>query len=62
LDQLVADATARVKSGSSNLIKEPERLNFNIDDYVGPLERSCSRFKNKEFVSGRLERPARNKS
>ena len=57
LDQLEADAQARVKAGG-NMIKEPERLKFNIDDGATAADISCSRFKNQDYVSDRLEWPA----
>lgn len=58
LDQLEADAQARVKAGAGNMIKEPERLKFNIDDGVTAGDINCSRFKNQDYVSDRLEWPA----
>lgn len=58
LDQLEADAQARVKAGTGNLIKEPERLKFNIDDGATASDISCSRFKSQDYVSDRLEWPA----
>jgi len=58
LDQLEADAQARVKAGTGNLIKEPARLKFNIDDGATAADINCSRFKNQDYVSDRLEWPA----
>jgi hypothetical protein len=57
LDQLEADAQARLKAVGT-MIKEPERLKFNIDDGVGAADISCSRFKSQDYVSDRLEWPA----
>ena len=57
LDQLEANAIQRQKSGSGNLIKEPPRLKFNIDEGIGALDVDCSRFKNQEFLNDRLEWP-----
>lgn len=57
LDQLEQDAMERgkkKKSPTSTVVK----LRFNIDDYPGALETSCSRLtKNREFQSERLELP-----
>jgi hypothetical protein len=58
LDQLEADAIQR------NKVNPPPQttttgitLRFNIDDLPGALETSCSRLKNKDFLSERLEWP-----
>ena len=69
LDQLEQDAmergkkqqkTATPSSSSSTTSTTPiiAPLRFNIDDYPGALETSCSRLtKNKEFQADRLELP-----
>ena len=64
LDQLEQDglqrmdankkATPGATSSSSSTITS---LRFNIDDYPGALEASCSRFKNTDFQTERLEWP-----
>jgi tetratricopeptide (TPR) repeat protein len=54
LDQLEADAIARNKVNPKVI---PPRLKFNIDDGVGALDISCSKLKNKEYLSTRLEWP-----
>lgn len=59
LDQLEQDAMARGKKSNAppNSMTVPA-LRFNIDDYPGALETSCSRLtKNKDFQSERLELP-----
>jgi hypothetical protein len=60
LDELAADASERTAKtgGDANLIKVPEKLKFNIDDGLGAFDISCSRFKNKEFLTDKLEWPA----
>lgn len=60
LDQLEQDAIERgkKKKDPSKLVSAVPKLRFNIDDYPGALETSCSRLtKNKEFQSDRLELP-----
>jgi len=56
LDQLEADAIARNKLNPPP--KLPERLTFNIDDVVGPLDISCTRLRNTEYLTQRLEWPS----
>jgi hypothetical protein len=55
LDQLEADAIQRNKVNPPP--KRSNSLRFSIDDVPGALETSCSRLKNKEFLSERLEWP-----
>ena len=60
LDQLEQDAMERGKKNKapSASTSTAVPLRFNIDDYPGALETSCSRLtKNKEFQSERLELP-----
>jgi hypothetical protein len=59
LDQLEQDAMARgKKTNASPSSMAAPALRFNIDDYPGALETSCSRLtKNKDFQSERLELP-----
>lgn len=54
LDQLEADAIARQKA---NPVIVPDRLKFNIDDGASALDISCSRLKNKDYQTERLEWP-----
>lgn len=56
LDQLETDAINRNKINPPP--KLPPRLLFNIDDGVAALDISCSRLKNPEYVSQRLEWPS----
>ena len=62
LDQLQADARSRMqgtgvgKKGDGS-VQQPERLKFTIDDGVAALEMDCSRFKNSDFLTSRLEWP-----
>jgi len=60
LDQLEQDAMERgkKKKAPSSSTSTAVPLRFNIDDYPGALETSCSRLtKNKEFQAERLELP-----
>jgi len=59
LDQLEQDAMARGKKAAPKPSTSTAlALRFNIDDYPGALETSCSRLtKNKDFQSERLELP-----
>jgi len=58
LDQLEQDALARGKKAPPPSTSTAQPLRFNIDDYPGALETSCSRLtKNKDFQSDRLELP-----
>lgn len=61
LDQLEQDALERgkkKKAPSKSSTSTAIALRFNIDDYPGALETSCSRLtKNKDFQSERLELP-----
>jgi hypothetical protein len=63
LDQLEADAIQRNKvnppppTTTSPTTTTGITLRFNIDDLPGALETSCSRLKNKEFLTERLEWP-----
>jgi hypothetical protein len=52
LDQLEQDALARQQA---NPKIEVDRLKFTIDDGPGGLDMSCSRLKNKQFLTERLE-------
>jgi hypothetical protein len=54
LNQLEQDAIACQKA---NPIFVPDRLKFNIDDGASALDISCTRLKNKEYVTRQLERP-----
>mmetsp|Transcript_31623 Transcript_31623/g.74425 ORF Transcript_31623/g.74425 Transcript_31623/m.74425 type:complete len:434 (-) Transcript_31623:233-1534(-) len=57
LDQLEQDALSRGRKAPSSTSTSLE-VRFNIDDYPGALETSCSRItKNKEFQTDRLELP-----
>ena len=57
LDQLEQDALARGKKAPTST-STSLAMRFNIDDYPGALETSCSRLtKNKEFQTERLELP-----
>jgi tetratricopeptide (TPR) repeat protein len=56
LDQLEEDAIQRNKINQPP--KRATNLRFNIDDVPGALDTSCSRLKNKEFLTDRLEWPA----
>lgn len=56
LDQLEADAIQRNKFNPP--VKQPEHLLFNIDDGVGALDISCTRLRNKEYLTERLEWPS----
>ena len=59
LDQLEQDALARGKKKKPTEVSTVPVLRFNIDDYPGALETSCSRLtKNRDFQSERLELPA----
>ena len=59
LDQLEQDALARGKKKKPTEAPSVPVLRFNIDDYPGALETSCSRLtKNRDFQSERLELPA----
>jgi len=55
LDQLEADAITRNKLNPPPTL--PERLLFNIDDGVGALDISCTRLRNTEYLTQRLEWP-----
>lgn len=55
LDQLEADAIARNKLNPPP--KLPERPLFNIDDGVGAMDISCTRLRNTEYLTQRLEWP-----
>lgn len=55
LDQLEEDAIQRNKINAPP--KRTTNLRFNIDDIPGALDTSCSRLKNKEFLTERLEWP-----
>jgi hypothetical protein len=55
LDQLESDAIARNKVNAPQIV--PPHLTFNIDDSAGALDMSCSRLKNKEYLTERLEWP-----
>jgi hypothetical protein len=55
LDQLEEDAIERNKINPSP--KGTTNLRFNIDHVPGALDTSCSRLKNKEFLTERLEWP-----
>jgi hypothetical protein len=66
LDQLEQDALQRVGNNnkkttaagaSSSSSTTTTSLRFNIDDYPGALETSCSRLKNTDFQTERLEWP-----
>lgn len=59
LDQLEQDAMVRGKKAAPKPSTSTAlALRFNIDDYPGALETSCSRLtKNKDFQSERLELP-----
>ena len=54
LDQLEADAVARQKA---NPVIVPERMKFSIDDGASALDISCSRLRNKDYRTERLEWP-----
>lgn len=56
LDQLEADAINRNKLNPPP--KNPPRLKFNIDDGVGALDISCTRLRNQEYLTERLEWPS----
>lgn len=56
LDQLEADAINRNKINAPP--KLPPRLLFNIDDGVGALDISCTRLRNREYLTERLEWPS----
>jgi hypothetical protein len=56
LDQLEEDAILRNKVVNVPP-KAPTTLRFNIDDVPGALDTSCSRLKNKQFLTERLEWP-----
>lgn len=56
LDQLEEDAIQRNKVNAPP--KRTTSLRFNIDDVPGALDTSCSRLKNKEFLTEKLEWPA----
>mmetsp|Transcript_22159 Transcript_22159/g.61679 ORF Transcript_22159/g.61679 Transcript_22159/m.61679 type:complete len:282 (-) Transcript_22159:35-880(-) len=60
LDQLAEDAIARNKRTGSIPPPKTNALKFSIDDAggLGPLEIGCSRFKNKDYLSEKLEWPA----
>ena len=55
LDQLEADAINRNKINPPP--KLPPRLLFNIDDGAGALDISCTRLRNQEYLTERLEWP-----
>ncbi|KAG7351712.1 tetratricopeptide repeat protein [Nitzschia inconspicua] len=55
LDQLEEDAIQRNKINPP--LKRTTNLRFNIDDIPGALDTSCSRLKNKDFLTERLEWP-----
>lgn len=55
LDQLEADAINRNKINPPP--QQPPRLLFNIDDGVGALDISCTRLRNQEYLTQRLEWP-----
>ncbi len=55
LDQLEADAMQRNKINPPPM--RTTNLHFSIDDIPGALDTSCSRLKNKEFLTERLEWP-----
>lgn len=60
LDQLEQDALQRVNDNNkktNNASTTSTSLRFNIDDYPGALETSCSRLKNTDFQTERLEWP-----
>ena len=58
LDQLEQDAMERGKKKKAPSASTAMPLRFNIDDYPGALETSCSRLtKNREFQTERLELP-----
>jgi hypothetical protein len=54
MDQLQADAAARK---NDKLPDEPVRLKYSLDDDLSPLQYSCSRFKNANFLSNELGWP-----
>eukprot|EP00428_Durinskia_dybowskii_P001074 CAMPEP_0170307702 /NCGR_PEP_ID=MMETSP0116_2-20130129/54275_1 /TAXON_ID=400756 /ORGANISM="Durinskia baltica, Strain CSIRO CS-38" /LENGTH=83 /DNA_ID=CAMNT_0010559853 /DNA_START=3 /DNA_END=250 /DNA_ORIENTATION=+ len=56
LDQLEADAINRNKINPPAQL--PPRLLFTIDDGVSALDISCTRLRNQEFLTERLEWPA----
>jgi tetratricopeptide (TPR) repeat protein len=56
LEQLEVDGMARQKTNAPVII-QPPRLTFNIDDNAGALDISCTRLKNKDFLTDRLEWP-----
>ena len=55
LDQLEQDALQRGRNGAAST--SYTELRFNIDDYPGALETSCSRLKNNREFQERLEWP-----
>ncbi len=56
LDQLEADAINRNKLNQP--LELPPRLLFTIDDGVGALDISCTRLRNQEYLTERLEWPS----
>ena len=57
LQRMDANANKKATSGASSSSSTITSLRFNIDDYPGALEASCSRFKNTDFQTERLEWP-----
>jgi len=62
LDQLEQDGLQRMDANKKTTAggassTTTTSLRFNIDDYPGALEASCSRFKNTDFQTERLEWP-----
>jgi len=58
LDQLELDATARNAKSATKGVASAAKLKFSIDDQPGAFDISCSRFKNRKFLTETLQWPA----
>lgn len=57
LEQLEADAQARIAKLGLKPSAVPDRLKFSIDDGIGAFDISCSKFKNQKFLTDTLQWP-----
>lgn len=57
LEQLEADAQARISKLGLKPSAAPDRLKFSIDDDIGAFDISCSKFKNEKFLTETLQWP-----